>query len=300
MIHNAFMQNLLHPREHTMPQANDKYKTSLDTLRDEIDAIDRELVELLLKRSEIVAQVGELKKSEKITGSYIRARREAVMLRNIISKFDGTRFPRAAAAAIWRTIIGASTAMESPLNLSVLTSERDSTPHFLGREYFGNFIPCVLHSDASDVLADIARNPHTIGIVPRTAGSTSPCWWEALAEIKGDDKPLVFAYLPFIRGRHDLTSINPSLAIGRVEINPTGDEHTLFMMRTVKPMPPEAISAEISQMLEELGLSAAWIEHSPSARSALISIAGFLANDGRLSHLAQLTYLGAYATPYSS
>ena len=40
-----------------MPQANDKYKTSLDALRDEIDAIDREIADLLLARGEIVARV---------------------------------------------------------------------------------------------------------------------------------------------------------------------------------------------------------------------------------------------------
>lgn len=267
-----------------MPQANDKYKTSLDGLRDEIDAIDREITDLLLARCRIVAKVGKLKEDQEITGSYIRPRREAVMLRDLIGRFAGTRFPRGAVVAIWRAIIGASTAMESPLNLSVLTDGGDDTPHWLAREYFGAFLPSAMHTQASAVLADIARNQHTIGVVPLSPGSQSPCWWEELAETREDTRPIIFACLPFMASSGE-PSLPLALAMGRVELMPSGDDHTLFVL----PSP-----------LPELPVTPAWTRDATSGRSVLVSIPGYHMGDaGLLKALgAQAVCIGAYATPY--
>ncbi len=283
-----------------MPQANDKYKTSLDALRDEIDVLDREIVDLLLKRSEIVAKVGNLKQEEKVSGSYIRPRREAVMLRNLIAAFEGTRFPPAAVTAIWRTIIGASTSMESPLNLSVLLHEgEDASPYFLAREYFGSFLPSVLHTEASALFGDLARNPHTIGILPLSSGAAVPCWWEILAEIKGDKKPVVFAHLPFIHTRHSKNNPPPSLAAGRVEILPTGDDHSVMVLRADKPMKAEQWRQSITESFAAPDMTPAWHIVAPSGRSALAGIPGFHYHQ-TLPALPRMeaVCLGAYATPY--
>lgn len=287
-----------------MPHANDKYNTSLDALREGIDAIDRNIARLLLERSDIVAKVGELKKNQGVHGSYIRARRESVMLRDMLALFAGTRFPQAAAATIWRTIIGASTAMESPLNLSVLqATEGDHSTHLFAREYFGSFIPCILRTDAATLLADLARNPHTIGVVPRAPGPQAPCWWELLAELPSDARPSVFASLPFVRSRNDAAPATLSFAIGQVELNPSGDDRTLFSLRMARPAPPEQLHQQAADALATHARSPGWIEASPSGRSVLLELEGFLPDPRDLAAALSADYgmqavcLGAYATP---
>ncbi len=294
-----------------MTGANDKYKSSLDALRDQIDAIDREIAALLLKRSEIVTKVGKLKKDQKITQSYIRPRREAVMLRNLIKHFEGTPFPRAAVASIWRSIIGASTCMESPMNLSVLCNGDDLSPHFLAREYFGSFVPCTLHRDANAVITDILRNQHTIGVVPRAPAKDAPCWWEVLAQQTGANAPVVFALLPFVRSRNDVTPPPTALAIGRVETLATGDDETLFVLQSQKPLRTEDWAAWYGQSLSALGLTQAGLKTGPSGKSALFGVQGFHYNDpaklsallkevNTLSNDTTITgsCIGAYASAY--
>lgn len=311
MLHQALaMPNQLHIREHTMPQANDKYKTSLETLRNGIDAIDAEIAELLKQRAEIVAEVGKLKEGQQVTGSYIRARREAVMLRKLLGLFEETDFPRAAVAAIWRTIIGASTYMESPLALSILLHGEDASPHYLAREYFGSFIPATLQHSMVEVLREIENNPHTIGIVPYAPGSDSPCWWDALAEAEGETAPVVFAVMPFVRSRKDITPPPTALALGRVELTPTGDDETLLTLRTATPA-KEANWVEWCKLaLAEIKLEQATLSCSPKGDSALLTVKGFLyGNAGLINALQQavskasgteiaLHCIGAYGTPY--
>lgn len=270
-----------------MPSAHDKNTTetaTLEGLRGRIDAIDREIADLLLKRLGLVARVGELKRRGKVEGSYIRMRREAVMLRDLIKRFEGTGFPPAAAASIWRTIIGASTLTESPLSLSVLCEEADRSPYFLAREYFGGFVPCAMRRDAAQVLRDITRNPHTVGVFPsflrrafhapadRPRGNFPSCWWEALARSTDLHKPTVFAVLPFFRGLRDATPQPAALAVGRVDLLPTGEDETLCVLTAEKPLRPEDWAAFAPA--DHAGL-----EIAPAGNAALCSVPGFHYDD---------------------
>ena len=102
-----------------MSANNNKLNVALAEYRSQIDAIDDELMGLLVTRCEIVKQVGKLKEGAGSKGSFIRPKREADMIRRIVGFFEGTDFPAQSAAHIWRTIIGASLRMESPLNVAV-------------------------------------------------------------------------------------------------------------------------------------------------------------------------------------
>lgn len=297
-----------------MPQAFDKNKTEkdpLEGLRSQIDVIDREIAGLLLKRGELVGRVGKLKKDQKITQSYIRPRREATMLRDLIRHFEGTNFPRAAVASIWRTIIGASTTMESPLSLSVFCYLEDMSPLYLAREYFGNFIPCTVHRTAEEVLNDISRNQHIVGVFPRAPGKDkTACWWETLASYSGINKPVVFAVLPFVRSRRDITPPPTALAVGRVDLQPTGDDETLFVLTAEKPVRADDWATWYGQSLSALSLGQAGLK-TDDGRSALFGVQGF--HYGDTAKLAALlkevnkasggvkiegVCIGAYASAY--
>ena len=75
----------------------------LTSLREEIDAIEIELLELLAKRAEHVQEVGRVKEANKVDGSFIRSGREARMMRKILDKGAGA-MPKGAIFSIWRSI----------------------------------------------------------------------------------------------------------------------------------------------------------------------------------------------------
>ena len=197
-------------------------------LRRNIDQIDDELMRLLLKRQSFVHQVGELKKAAGDTGSFIRPDREAAMIRSMVKRFTGTEFHPAAAAQLWRIMIGAALTHESPLALSV--SRHAPQTLTLAREYFGNFIPATVQEKPDAVLADCLKSPHTIGVFSEKEKD----WWgNALTR---NPQLKIFAKLPFVAIPHDPVS-EAVYMIGQVTPADTGEDESIFFNGgwTIKP-----------------------------------------------------------------
>jgi chorismate mutase / prephenate dehydratase len=154
--------------------------------RARIDAIDETLTQLLIERTQIVAQVGALKNATWPRDCHIRPGREARMHRSVIQRFSGSLFSVRAALLIWRQIIGASTALESPLKVAVLSA--DHRPR--ARNYFGANAQITLCASLSELAEKLADKTCTIALLP---ASLAAGWWDALPE------PFrIFTQLPII------------------------------------------------------------------------------------------------------
>jgi chorismate mutase len=197
----------------------------LKEFRAKIDTLDLEISRLLMERLQVVQQVGELKAARGETHSYIRPDREARMLHNIVEHFEGKDFPTVAAVHIWRIIIGASIAAESPLELAVLTQHDHSYPFLLAREYFGPAIPCNTFTEQNDLFDYLQDHPHAIGIIPPD-WQTEDTWWpESLLETNHR----VFACLPCIETKQDAGKTPPVFAVGTMPPSPMQEDETLIL-----------------------------------------------------------------------
>ena len=90
----------------------DSTDSEIAAFRQQIDEIDDKIANLLIERTAVVSRVGEVKHKAGPGKCPIRPGREAAMVRRITAKFENTPFLPAAAAAIWRIIIGMSTAVQ--------------------------------------------------------------------------------------------------------------------------------------------------------------------------------------------
>lgn len=95
------------------PQASPE----LLSLRNQIDSLDRQLLELVNQRAHVAEQVGELKKKE--GSAFFRPDRVAQVIEKIKSNNPGP-LKGAHVAAIWREIMSACLALESPQRVAVL------------------------------------------------------------------------------------------------------------------------------------------------------------------------------------
>jgi len=100
-----------------MAPAENPADAALTPLRDQIDAIDRQLVELISRRARLAAEVGRVKLAN--ASPIFRPEREAGVLRAVAAQNPG---PLAAAALepIFREVISACRAMERPLAVAFL------------------------------------------------------------------------------------------------------------------------------------------------------------------------------------
>ena len=141
----------------------------LSELRQEIDDIDNEIVNLLIKRLNIVQKVGKLKQQHKHSSakSFIKRGREADMMRHLISQLS-EHYPKEAIFKIWRSIIASSLHVEQGLKIEILENPADfyKSAYWLGREYFGSFSPVNINHSFENVIDNLASKIGSVGILP--------------------------------------------------------------------------------------------------------------------------------------
>ena len=89
----------------------------LESLRAQIDAIDRELLDLLNRRAAVATTIGELKRAE---GSpAFRPEREAAVI-DALKAANAGPLPTEGVAPIWREIMSACRSLETPTRVAYL------------------------------------------------------------------------------------------------------------------------------------------------------------------------------------
>ena len=136
---------------------------TLPILRDDIDSIDDQILELLNKRAGFVLEVGRIKEKDGKKLFHVPEREEAIYKR-LTEKNTGP-FPENAIRPVYREIISASLAMEKALKIACLGPEATFC-HVASIEHFGqaaNFIPT---RDVPDIFDEVERGRADYGVVP--------------------------------------------------------------------------------------------------------------------------------------
>jgi chorismate mutase len=280
-----------------------EHETELANYRRQIDAIDDKIAELLIQRTGIVEQVGAFKRRTAPGRCPLRPGREAEMVRRVMRLFTGSSFHPAAAAAIWRIIIGMSTSAEAPMVLSVYGPEREHDLYWLAREYFGSFTPIIKQPHVKRVIGDIMDDKATVGIVPMLRGSDTTYWWTNLMEPGSDIK--IFARVPFVYPETPGRDSISALAIGRITPEPSSDDCSLLVIEAEHNVSQNRMQTAFAAARME----ASWINIatlSPVTRHHLIEVRGFVTPEHAgmqalrtaLGHsVVKVSFLGAYAVP---
>jgi len=131
-------------------------------LRNQIDAVDRELLALLNRRAALAGEVGEIKKRE---GSVVfRPEREAQVIDGLKSVNPGP-LPTESVAPIWREIMSACRALETPTRVAYLgPAGTFSEQAALG--YFGSSIVRVSCASIDEVFRTTTAGAADFGVVP--------------------------------------------------------------------------------------------------------------------------------------
>jgi chorismate mutase / prephenate dehydratase len=146
---------------HSLPNATPAAPELL-AFRTRIDALDRELLELLNRRALLAQQVGELKKRE---GSVaFRPEREAQVIEGLKGANPGPLKPDSV-APIWREIMSACRALETPTRVAYL-GPAGTFSELAAIGFFGSTIVKVPCSNVDEVFHVTSAGAADFGVVP--------------------------------------------------------------------------------------------------------------------------------------
>lgn len=134
----------------------------IDKLRDKIDELDKQLLDLLNKRAEVVLRVGKFKKEQKLD-IYVPSREEKIYKR--LEEMNQGPFPSSAIRPVFREIMSASLSLEKHIQVAYLGPKATFT-HLACMQKFGlsaQFIPV---RSIEDVFWEVERNQADYGVVP--------------------------------------------------------------------------------------------------------------------------------------
>lgn len=134
----------------------------LRPLRDKIDAIDDQILDLLNQRAQVVINVGKAKKSRK-KSFYVPSREQAIYER-LRDQSPGP-FPVDAIQRVFREIISASLSLEQPMKVAFLGPQATFT-HVAAMQQFGLSAQLVPQKSIPAVFDEVARGRASYGVVP--------------------------------------------------------------------------------------------------------------------------------------
>lgn len=267
--------------------------SSLDQLRRQIDQIDDQLHDLIMRRAEIVAAVADVKEADGILA--YRPGRAAQILRRIVGTHRGP-FPRPALVRLWLELLGGTVAMQTEFTIAVADGGWD-----LARDHFGTLAPLYSASPDEAMLA-LAEGRAAVAVLPLPAEDEPEPWWLKLAE-SGETRPRVILRLPF----GSLGNADPACAdafvLAPFEPEPSGDDCTLLAVIATQGVQPAALTdAFLRQNLH--GNPVATLERAAGAGYLIEVDCALGADDRRLAQAlkplgagVRAVWLGLYARP---
>ncbi len=134
----------------------------LQLIRQEINAVDEELLHILNKRAALSLEVGQIKAEH--TDTIFKPSRERQVLENLEAKNNGP-LPNAHVRNIWREIFSSSRALQRPQRVAYLGPE-GTFSYFAGVEYLGSSVKFTPYANFHDIFCAVHKGECELGIVP--------------------------------------------------------------------------------------------------------------------------------------
>ncbi|MCX8102239.1 MAG: chorismate mutase [Geminicoccaceae bacterium] len=270
-------------------------ESDLSSLRAEIDRIDDAILDLLIERLAVVARIAAAKGDRAEGRLALRPAREAAILRRLLARAAG-RFPAATLVRMWRELLAATVAQQTPLTLAVWAPPGRERVWDLARDQFGASTPAVRCEDPRRLLQAVAAGAAAIAVLPSPLPGED--WWLELLEPAAANLAPI-ARLPFVAGAGP-----EALAFAALEPEPSGEDRALLVLEPAAPGEEAALVAALAEAaLSPRRLACA--THR-GRHLELVEIAGFRPRgDGFLAaappavrrRLRAATVLGAYPRP---
>jgi chorismate mutase/prephenate dehydratase len=138
--------------------------TPLSELRDKIDAIDEQILQLINQRASCAVEVAKTKIAQGEQGTFYRPDRESLVLRRIMDLNQGPLSDHTA-VRIFRELMSACLALEKPMDIAFLGPEGTFTQQAVFK-HFGHAVKTIPVTTINEIFGAVELNHCQFGVVP--------------------------------------------------------------------------------------------------------------------------------------
>ncbi len=287
------------PARSSPAQAPPGFAADLATLRAELDQLDDTLHDTLMRRAQVVEQVGALGAKGRVP---VRPGREAAILRRLLERHAG-QFPASSLVRLWRELICGMTTLQHPLRIAVCDAAGTLDTLAAAREHFGALVALRAYPSPAQAIGEISAGSATAAVLPLPQEGEAPrqAWWTALLH-RDDPRIHVVARLPFWAARPEGAPQVQAFVLTTAAPDPSGRDRSLLGLELAL----ETSRARLGTDLVAAGFAAGPVilrrDAGAASAYALVDVDGFVTDeDARLRSLASVlrppVVLGAYAVP---
>jgi len=249
---------------------------TVDGIRQQIDALDNKIHDLLMKRADLVMKIGEEKRKSKV--QIIQPDREAIMVRRLLDRHQGP-LPKEAVVRIWRELVGAVSLLQTGLKVAVTVPDDHAGLMIwdMAKDYFSSVLPMHKASNPLAALAQVREKEATFAVLPWPEDETANPWWGYLLGETGDEGMRIMARLPF--GNRTKDEPNPeyrALVVARLKYETSGNDRSFIALE----LEENVSRARVVDKAKAQGMTALSLHSAPSMRPGkklhLLEVEGFL------------------------
>lgn len=280
------------PGQDERPSQDDWRSGGLAVLRAELDRIDNQIHDLLMRRAEVVEHVARSGKP-----AAFRPGREASIIRRLLQRHRGA-LPPASLVRIWRELLAGTTSMQGGLSLAVCDPDHGATLTQLAREHFGSLTPLRAYGTAAQALADVSQGVASVAVLPFP--SDRDTWWVSL--LHREPRLHIIARLPFWNRRPDGAPMAQALVVASTPPDASGNDRSFLGLECDSDISRTRLSGELLAADLKPETMVVLRQHGASVSNVLIEVEGYLTdNDPRLGRLGSVLrrpiVAGSYASP---
>lgn len=203
---------------------------TLNEIRQNIDAIDNQVHDLLMQRASLVHSVASAKRKEGL--QIVQPAREARMVRRLLSRHSGP-LPQATVVRIWRELVGSVALLQTGLSVGVAaqdgTTSTTSIYWDMAKNYFGSVVPMKKINGMANAVSALSEDEVSFAVMPWPELDDPSPWWVHLFGQHNAEKLSIICALPYGAERQESGSPRErALVLSKIEFLSSDDDITFL------------------------------------------------------------------------
>lgn len=262
---------------------------TLGEIREQIDSIDNQVHDLLMRRASLVSSVAAAKKKDGL--QIVQPAREARMMRRLLSRHEGT-LPRSTVVRIWRELVSSVALLQTGFSVVVAADDGVTAYWDMAKDYFGSSIPMKRVSGNAAALSEIKEDGDCFAVLPwPELGDENP-WWRPFFNQGEDNRLSVICALPYGKNKKDdADSFARGLVVSDIDFLPSDEDVTFIGVE----LDADVSRARIVACAEKIGLKLVNI-YSETAHSGvkahLLEVLGYIEKESDVFEKLKTTFEG--------